>query len=97
MAEICAVGRAAVYVPFPRAADDHQTKNAQAMVEAGAALMVRDADFTAEKACALIKKLAHDKDGLKRMGRKAKTLARPEAAAKIADGLLRIAREKEAA
>ncbi len=48
ISEICAVGRGAVYVPFPGASDDHQTKNAMEMEKAGAAIVVNDKDFNAK-------------------------------------------------
>ena len=49
VAEIKAAGRAAILIPFPFAADDHQTRNAQAMVERGRAILIRNADLTGEK------------------------------------------------
>ena len=48
IAELCAVGKAAILVPSPNVAEDHQTKNAQALVNKSAALMVRDADASAQ-------------------------------------------------
>src|SRR5690606_40507104 len=42
IAELCAVGKPAILVPSPNVAEDHQTKNAQALVTAGAAVLVRD-------------------------------------------------------
>lgn len=48
LAEICACGKPAVLVPFPHAAEDHQTVNASVLVNGGAALMVRDADAAAQ-------------------------------------------------
>ena len=48
VAEIKADGRAAILIPFPFATDDHQTKNAQAMVEENAAVLIANADRTVE-------------------------------------------------
>ena len=49
VSELAAAGRASILVPFPFAADDHQTHNAAAMQRGGAARLVRDAEFTGEK------------------------------------------------
>ena len=46
LAELCAARKPAVLVPFPFAADDHQTVNGQALAEAGGALLVQDCDWT---------------------------------------------------
>ena len=48
VAELAAAGKAAVLVPFPQAADDHQRKNAEVFVEAGAAEMMLQAELTME-------------------------------------------------
>jgi UDP-N-acetylglucosamine--N-acetylmuramyl-(pentapeptide) pyrophosphoryl-undecaprenol N-acetylglucosamine transferase len=48
IAELCIVGKPVVFVPFPHAAEDHQTANAMSLVNKNAALMVRDADATSE-------------------------------------------------
>ncbi len=49
VSELAAAGKPSILVPFPFAADDHQTRNAQAMERAGAARLVRDAEMTGEK------------------------------------------------
>lgn len=54
VAEIATVGLGALFVPFPHAVDDHQTANAQALVAAGAAEVIQQADLTAEKLAAAI-------------------------------------------
>ena len=60
VAEIKASGRAAVLIPFPFAADDHQTRNAQSMVGEGAAIMIRNADLTGAKLAETIRGLLTD-------------------------------------
>ncbi len=60
VAEIKASGRAAVLIPFPFAADDHQTRNAQSMVGEGAAIMISNADLTGEKLAETIRGLLSD-------------------------------------
>ena len=49
VSELAAAGKPSILVPFPFAADDHQTRNAQAMERGGAARLVRDAEMTGEK------------------------------------------------
>ncbi len=93
VAEICAVGRAAVYVPYPHAADDHQTKNAMSIVKSDAAIMVDDSSVDGKKAAGIIKKFIDSRQRLKDMGRRAKKLAKPDSAARIVDELLALAGE----
>lgn len=93
VAEICAVGRAALYVPFPFAADDHQTKNAMAMVEAGAAMHMKDAETTGEKIADMVRSFITDRAKLSRMSEMAAKMATPGAAVKIVDELVSLATE----
>jgi UDP-N-acetylglucosamine--N-acetylmuramyl-(pentapeptide) pyrophosphoryl-undecaprenol N-acetylglucosamine transferase len=86
--EIAAAGRAAVLVPYPHAAGDHQTANARWMEQAGAAVIVRDDQLTAAGLRALVTELLADPARLARMGSAARGLARPHAARDIAGELL---------
>ncbi|VAX23311.1 UDP-N-acetylglucosamine--N-acetylmuramyl-(pentapeptide) pyrophosphoryl-undecaprenol N-acetylglucosamine transferase [hydrothermal vent metagenome] len=97
VAEICAAGKAAIYVPYPYAADDHQTKNAIAMENAGAAIVVKDKEITGEMFAEIIKGFVKNKNRLKEMALLAKDGAKPHAAAMIVDEILRLAREAKAA
>ncbi len=65
VAELAAAGRASLLVPFAAAADDHQRKNAEAMVEAGAARMLTEAEFTAERLMEELVGMLRDHDGLR--------------------------------
>jgi len=85
LAELCAAGRPAILVPYPHAADDHQTRNAETLVEAGAAVMLRDDDLNDGRLAAAIGELAADPARMRKMGRAARTLARPDAARDIVD------------
>ncbi len=91
LAEITAAGRASILIPFPFAANDHQTLNARAMVEAGAAAMIRESDLTAEKLFALMENLLADRRKLQDMEVKSKKSGRLDAAAKIVDVCLQLA------
>jgi UDP-N-acetylglucosamine--N-acetylmuramyl-(pentapeptide) pyrophosphoryl-undecaprenol N-acetylglucosamine transferase len=84
-AELQAAGKASVLVPFARAADDHQRRNAQAMAEEGAAVMVEEKDLGGASLATTLKSLLEDPDRLVRMGRAARAMARPDAASRVAD------------
>jgi UDP-N-acetylglucosamine--N-acetylmuramyl-(pentapeptide) pyrophosphoryl-undecaprenol N-acetylglucosamine transferase len=83
--ELMAMGKAAILVPYPYAANDHQTLNAKTLVDAGAALMVANADLSGEFLSRLVRELKEDPDRRKRMGERAAALAQPGAAEKIVD------------
>jgi UDP-N-acetylglucosamine--N-acetylmuramyl-(pentapeptide) pyrophosphoryl-undecaprenol N-acetylglucosamine transferase len=86
--EIAAHGRPAILVPYPHAAADHQTGNARWMVDAGAAVVVADADLTAERLSSEVRALLDDPGRLAQMAGASATLARPHAAAEIAAEVL---------
>jgi UDP-N-acetylglucosamine--N-acetylmuramyl-(pentapeptide) pyrophosphoryl-undecaprenol N-acetylglucosamine transferase len=85
VAEITVIGRAALFIPFPYAADDHQTRNAQVLVDAGAALMIAERDLNPEDLAAVIDGLAGDRRRLATMEANARALGRPNAAQEIVD------------
>ncbi len=86
-AEIATIGRPAILVPLPGAIDDHQMANAEALAQSGAAIVVRQPDFTAEALKnILIQKLA-DPALLTREAQAAASIGRPRAAAELADML----------
>ena len=89
VAELCAAGRPALYVPFPRAADDHQRKNAEAMASAGAAEVLVESEMTPQ---ALLQRLSLllGETGLPAMALAAKIQARPDALEQIAQMVVSI-------
>ena len=91
ISELMAAGRASILIPYPYAADDHQTRNAQAMLASGAGLFLTDRDCTGEALFRLISNLAADPAVLSRMASSARALARPGAAARAADILEELA------
>ena len=93
VSELAAAGRPSILVPFPFAADDHQTHNAEAFERGGAARLARDADFSGNTLYSLVTELAHNQDVLERMGLAARSFARPGAAARAADILEEAARD----
>lgn len=83
VSELAAAGRPSLLVPFPQAADDHQRRNAEVLVAAGAAVMLLQADLTAETLLAKLVEMLHNREGLQAMGQRAKTLAHPGALGRI--------------
>jgi UDP-N-acetylglucosamine--N-acetylmuramyl-(pentapeptide) pyrophosphoryl-undecaprenol N-acetylglucosamine transferase len=90
--EVTAVGRPAILVPYPHATADHQSANAAWMAEAGAAEVVEDAALSAELLAERIARLLGDEARLAAMSRASASLARPDAARRIADEVLAAAR-----
>lgn len=84
-AELVAAGKAAIMIPFPQAADDHQRKNAEALQTAGAARMILQKDLTGERLAAEIAALVQAPDELTRMEQASRQLARGDAAAATVD------------
>jgi UDP-N-acetylglucosamine--N-acetylmuramyl-(pentapeptide) pyrophosphoryl-undecaprenol N-acetylglucosamine transferase len=80
LAELAAIGRPAILIPLPTATDDHQRRNARALTDAGAAVVIEEADLTADRLVATLAPLAADPDRRQRMAAAMKTFARPDAA-----------------
>ena len=85
VAELGVVGRPAILVPYPFAADNHQEVNAREMAETGAALMCKQSELTPEKLADIVADLAAHPETLARMGSAMKALGKPRAAADILD------------
>jgi len=84
-AELSAAGKAAILVPFAKAADDHQRINAAALQRAGAALMLEESDLNGSTLAAAIAALVTEPARIEAMEEKARGLGRPDAAARVAD------------
>lgn len=85
LAELTVLGRAALLVPLPTAADDHQRKNARVLEAAGAAEVIEERDLADGRLADRVLALAADPDRRRRMAERARTLGRPDAAARVAD------------
>src|SRR5882724_2539474 len=94
-AELIAAGKAAIMIPFPFAADDHQRKNAEALETAGAASMILQHDLTAEKLAKEIIDLVEAPQKVSAMEAAARKLARGDAAAAAVDLIEELARERK--
>ena len=90
LAELATAGVPAILVPYPHAVDDHQTKNAEAMVTAGAARLVSEGDDFVKRLGAVIEEIGN-RTRLLTMADAARTLAKPDAAQRIADICLEVA------
>jgi UDP-N-acetylglucosamine--N-acetylmuramyl-(pentapeptide) pyrophosphoryl-undecaprenol N-acetylglucosamine transferase len=85
VAELTVVGVPAVLVPLPGSPSDHQARNAQTLEQAGAAIVVRDEECDPARLDQVVSDLLREPDRLERMGKAARGLGRPDAAARVAD------------
>jgi UDP-N-acetylglucosamine--N-acetylmuramyl-(pentapeptide) pyrophosphoryl-undecaprenol N-acetylglucosamine transferase len=92
VSELAAAGKPSILVPFPFAADDHQTRNAEAMQRGGAAQLVRDAEWNGERLFSAIGAVS-SAEVLERMGRAARQFAKPGAARRAAEILEEVAQD----
>ncbi len=93
LAELAALGKPAILVPYPYAADDHQRKNAEVLRQAGAAELIVNAEFNAQTLAATIIGLVRDNARLQNMSAAAARLAVPDATARV----VRLCRQMAAA
>ncbi|WP_242920409.1 undecaprenyldiphospho-muramoylpentapeptide beta-N-acetylglucosaminyltransferase [Pontibacter liquoris] len=91
ISELCLAGKPAVLVPSPNVAEDHQTKNAMALVQQHAAILVRDAE-AGEKLVPAVLQLAKDDQEQQRLRTNILKMARPDAAVDIVNELLKLIR-----
>jgi UDP-N-acetylglucosamine--N-acetylmuramyl-(pentapeptide) pyrophosphoryl-undecaprenol N-acetylglucosamine transferase len=91
IAEVSAAGRASILVPLPSATDDHQRKNAVAMVARNAAVMIEQRELSGERLAREILALAGDRLRRQKLAEAAAAMARPDAARVIVDRVLALA------
>jgi UDP-N-acetylglucosamine--N-acetylmuramyl-(pentapeptide) pyrophosphoryl-undecaprenol N-acetylglucosamine transferase len=91
-AEIAAAGRPALLVPFAAATHGHQEANARALEKAGAAVVLTEAEATPERVAETVTSLLGNPLRLAEMGRAARSLAKPDAAARFCDLVLDVER-----
>lgn len=89
IAELAVMGVASILVPYPHAVDDHQTSNARYLSEAGAAVLVPQPEFNVQRLTDALHLLL-EPERLQAMGRKARELAVPDAAQRVAENCLRL-------
>jgi UDP-N-acetylglucosamine--N-acetylmuramyl-(pentapeptide) pyrophosphoryl-undecaprenol N-acetylglucosamine transferase len=90
VAEVTAIGKGTIFIPFPFAADNHQALNAKKLAEAGAAELVPQKDLTGEILAKKIEYHASNPQGLEYMANKAKNFGKPEAARTIVDDIYQL-------
>jgi UDP-N-acetylglucosamine--N-acetylmuramyl-(pentapeptide) pyrophosphoryl-undecaprenol N-acetylglucosamine transferase len=93
LAELTRTGVPSILIPYPYAAADHQTENAKAIVEAGAGILIPDADAAALLPAA-VRGLINNRERLKTMAEAARLLGKPGAAGVLADAVERLARAR---
>lgn len=91
LAEITALGKPSILIPYPYAADNHQEKNAQAMTDAGAAVMFLESDIGAMRLAGEIENILGDRARLEAMSKAAMKLGKRDAATHIAKELMSLA------
>ena len=89
IAELTACGKPAIFIPFPHAVDDHQRRNAEALLKKDAGFMLLEQELSGERLASLIKELLTDPELLRETGQRAFELARLDAARIIVDEMLK--------
>jgi UDP-N-acetylglucosamine--N-acetylmuramyl-(pentapeptide) pyrophosphoryl-undecaprenol N-acetylglucosamine transferase len=88
IAEVTACGKACLFIPFPHAADDHQRRNAEALLKKQACFMVLEHELSGERLAGMIRELMNDPETLRQTAAAAHGLARLDAAKIIVDEML---------
>ncbi|MFA6229624.1 MAG: undecaprenyldiphospho-muramoylpentapeptide beta-N-acetylglucosaminyltransferase [Rhodanobacter sp.] len=91
LAELSAAGLGAVLVPFPHAVDDHQTRNAEVLAAAGAAILMQESELDIQVLAQRLESLLGNRQALLAMAEAARTLAKPDAAKVIAQACIKVA------
>ena len=88
VAEVAAVGLAAILIPYPAAVDDHQTANGRYLVDAGAAVLMQESDITVDKLAEQINELTSDRQRLLTMAQQGREASRRDATQRVVEELL---------
>jgi UDP-N-acetylglucosamine--N-acetylmuramyl-(pentapeptide) pyrophosphoryl-undecaprenol N-acetylglucosamine transferase len=92
IAEVTACGKTCLFIPFPHAVDDHQRRNAEALLKKQACFMLLERELTGERLATMIRELMNDPESVRQTGEAAFGLARLDAATIIVDEMMRKAR-----
>jgi UDP-N-acetylglucosamine--N-acetylmuramyl-(pentapeptide) pyrophosphoryl-undecaprenol N-acetylglucosamine transferase len=93
IAEVTACGKACIFIPFPHAVDDHQRRNAEALLKKQAGFMLLERELCGEKLAGMILEMMDNPDTVRRTGRLAFSLARLDAARIIVDEMMKTTKE----
>ncbi|HWI40897.1 MAG TPA: glycosyltransferase, partial [Verrucomicrobiae bacterium] len=88
IAEVTACGKPCIFIPFPHAVDDHQRRNAEALLKKGAAELIIERELTPERLAETAAELLREGTRRRRMAESARSLARLDAAKVIVDEML---------
>ncbi|KGD69309.1 undecaprenyldiphospho-muramoylpentapeptide beta-N-acetylglucosaminyltransferase [Flavobacterium aquatile] len=89
VSELCLVGKPTIFIPSPNVAEDHQTKNAKAIVDKNGALLIKESDLD-EKFESVFNKLIHDENLQKGLSENMKKLAKPNATKDIVEQIVKL-------
>lgn len=89
IAEVTACGKACIFIPYPHAVDDHQRRNAEALLKQGAGFMLLERELTGESLARMIIELIESPERIARAGESARGLARLDAAKMIVDEMIK--------
>lgn len=89
IAEVTACGKPCIFIPFPHAVDDHQRRNAEALLKKGACQMLLELELSGKSLAAAIDGLLREPETLARIGSQARSLARLDAARVIVDEMIK--------
>lgn len=89
VSELCLVGKPTIFIPSPNVAEDHQTKNAKAIVDKNGALLIKEADLD-EKFESTFNKLIHDENLQNSLSENMKQLGKPNATKEIVDQIVKL-------
>jgi UDP-N-acetylglucosamine--N-acetylmuramyl-(pentapeptide) pyrophosphoryl-undecaprenol N-acetylglucosamine transferase len=96
LAEITSLGKPAILVPLPTATHDHQYQNAKRLAEAGAATLIQQQDFTAERLVQELENFMTHPEELQAMAEASRKLGKPDAAQRVVDLALSLGKERPA-
>lgn len=91
VSELCIVGKPVIFIPSPNVAEDHQTKNAQAVVDKKGALLLKESELDSQFSV-VFESLVKDPEKQKQLGKNIKQLALPEATKQIVDEIVKLIR-----
>lgn len=97
VAEVTAAGKPAIFIPFPQAADDHQRRNAEAIAQSGAAMLIPQSELSPERLEHVLLELMSDSDHLRQMSARARALSHRDAAGRVARMVAELAEKKQSA
>ncbi len=89
VSELCLVGKPTIFIPSPNVAEDHQTKNAKAIVDKNGALLIKESELD-EKFESVFNKLIHDENLQKNLSENMKKLAKPNATKDIVEQIIKL-------